>query len=358
MPTFVFDGHVDALQRTVDLGHDLSGPTPGHFDLPRARAGGVGAVVLTAWVDGPFAATPGASRARAEAIIAAGHTLVQRAPEAVLLVRSSADLERARSSGRVGVVLGIEGGHALESELDTLRHFYERGVRVLTLTWNNHLPWARSCQPGAGPNVPEGLSDLGRDIVREMGRLGMLVDLSHAGERTFYDALEIDGPAPFASHSCCRALAEHPRNVTDAQMRALAERGGVLGITFVTTFLDDAERAREAELRKDPEYAALADGVTLTEAMLRRGEWLNARLPLFPLSRVVDHVLHAIDVMGVAHVALGSDFDGIERRPAGLAGTDGFPALDAALAARGVDATSRAAILGGNLERLFCAAVR
>jgi membrane dipeptidase len=352
MPPFVFDGHVDALQRRVDLGHDLAAPTPGHFDLPRARAGGVGAVVLTAWVDASYAATPGASKARAEAILAAGHDLVHRAPEAAQLVRNGRELDEARAQGRVGIVLGIEGGHALEDDPTNLEHFHALGVRVLTLTWNNHLSWARSCQPGAGPDIPAGLSDVGRGIVRRMGELGMLVDLSHAGERTFYDTLEVDAPPPFASHSCCKALAEHPRNVTDEQMRALAARGGLLGITFVTPFLDEAERAAENSVRSEADYQAFGS-LSSTEALMLRGEWLQARLSGFPIERVVDHVVHACEVMGAQHVALGSDFDGIERRPVGLEGTHGFPNLDAALARRGVGVADRAAILGGNLERLF-----
>jgi membrane dipeptidase len=352
MAPFVFDGHVDALLRRVDLGHDLATPTLGHFDLPRARAGGVGAVVLTAWVDAPFAATPGASKARAEAIIAAGHDLAERAPDAAQLVRSGRELDEARANGRVGIVLGIEGGHALEDDPANLEHFHRLGVRVMTLTWNNHLSWARSCQPGAGPEIPAGLSDVGRGIVRRMGELGMLVDLSHAGERTFFDALEIDAPPPFASHSCCKAIADHPRNVTDAQMRALAERGGLLGITFVTPFLDDRERAAEGAVRDEADYQALGS-LGSTEALMLRGDWLQARMPAFRMERVVDHVVHACEVMGPEHVALGSDFDGIERRPVGLEGADCFPNLDAALAQRGVGAEDRAAILGGNLERLF-----
>lgn len=354
MLPFVFDGHVDALQRALDLGHDLTRRTPGHFDLPRARAGGVGAVVLTAWVDAPFAATRGASKARAEAILGAGHALVARAPREALLVRDGRDIAEARRTGRVGVILGIEGGHALEDDPANLEHFHRLGVRVLTLTWNNHLAWARSCQGGAGPEVPEGLSALGRAIVRRMGELGIVVDLSHAGERTFFDTLEVDGPPVLASHSCCKALADHPRNVTDAQMRALAARGGVLGLTFVTPFLDEAERAAEGTHRAHEEYVRFG-ARPATEALLMRGDWLHARLPPFPLDRVVDHILHACEVMGPAHVALGSDFDGIERRPAGLDGADGFPALDAALARRGVSAEDRAAILGGNLARLFSA---
>jgi len=352
MTNDVFDGHVDALQRALDLGHDLATRTPGQFDLPRAKAGGVKQVVLTAWIDAPHAATPGASKARAEAILAEGHALVARAPELAQLVRNGAELDEARRAGRIGIVLGIEGGHALEGDPANLEHFHALGVRILTLTWNNHLTWARSCQAGAGADIPAGLSDLGRDIVRRMGELGIVVDLSHAGEQTFFDTLEVDGPPVLASHSCCRALSDHPRNLTDAQLTALAARGGVLGLTFVTPFLDEDSRAAEAALRADPEYVALGE-LGSTEALMRRGDWLQARAPAFPIARVVDHVLHACEVMGPEHVALGSDFDGIERRPAGLEGADGFPALDAALAARGVSAAERAAILGGNLERLF-----
>ncbi|MEO0661250.1 MAG: membrane dipeptidase [Planctomycetota bacterium] len=324
----VFDLHCDALQRALDLGHDLGGETHGHFDLAKATRGGVRAVSLTAWVDGTYADEPGAAKRRTNALLDAADDLFARHPERVRRVTTAAELD-ATPDGTVACVLAIEGGHALE-------HYAARGVRVLTLTWNNHLSWARSCRDGAPAGTPEGLSALGRDIVREMGRLGIAADLSHAGERTFFDALEVSERPPLVTHSGCRALTDHPRNVTDAQLRALAERGGVLGIPFATAFLDDEERAQERAHRKTDAFRGAGRGGA-TERLLLEGDAIQAGLEPFPIEHVVRHTLHALEVMGPDHVAIGSDFDGIDRRPAGLEDASGYPALLDALETAGVD---------------------
>lgn len=347
--TDVFDLHCDALQRTLDMGHDLGTETPGHFDLVKARRGGVRAVSLTAWVDGTYAEEPGASKRRANALLDAAEDLFAAHPEQVRRVDSAAELQDL-PGGAIGCVLAIEGGHALEDDVAQVEHYRSRGVRVITLTWNNHLSWARSCRDDAPAGTPEGLSPLGREIVTEMGRVGIVADLSHAGERTFFDALECDGPPPVVTHSGCMAVARHPRNVTDEQLRALAERGGVIGVPFATAFLNEAERAAERAYRSTPAFDVEATA-NPTQRLLREGDTIQRALPPFPLEHVVRHVMHALDVCGPEHVAIGSDFDGIDRRPEGLEDASGYPRLLEALARAGVGERDLQRIAYGNAVR-------
>jgi membrane dipeptidase len=353
-PPFVFDAHVDSLQRALDLGHDLGREGPGQLDLARGARGGLGAVVLVCWCEPVFLGAPGGAFERTRLLLRELHRLLARHHERARFASDGAALAAARAEGRVALCAGVEGGHSIEGSLDKLAWLFERGVRAMTLTWNNHLPWARSCRDGAGPEVPAGLSAFGREVVRAMDALGIVVDLSHVGERTFFDALEAGERPPIASHSGCRALHEHPRNLTDAQLRALAERGGVVGIPFCTAFLDAGARAAEARLREGAEYRALG-GASETERALRAAEWIQRAAGPFPLDRLVDHVLHAAEVCGIEHVGLGSDFDGIERRPAGLEDASCYPALSARLAERGLSASDVRAVMGENLARVFAA---
>jgi membrane dipeptidase len=355
----IFDAHCDALQRSLDLGHDLAQETHGHLDLVKGARGGLRAAVLTAWVDGTYANETGASKRRTNALLDAADDLFAASPDRITRVTDGAGLEAARLSGPEGpvaCVLAIEGGHAIEDDLDQLEHYAARGVRAMTLTWNNHLSWARSCREGAGAGVPEGLSDFGRAVVQRMGELGMLVDLSHAGERTFYDALECAAAPPMVSHSGCRALSDHPRNITDDQLRALKEAGGVLGIPFATAFLNADERDAERAFRKTPAYQSVK-GRDATESLLLQGDAIQSGLPPFPMEHVVNHVLHALEFLGPEQVAIGSDFDGIDRRPAGLEDASGYPALIEALAKRGVDEPTLAGIAYGNAQSAFTSAM-
>lgn len=345
----VFDAHLDSLQRALDLGHDLGTRTPGQFDLVRAREGGLGAVVLVCWVDPAY--LPDGARMRAAALLEAAHALAARHPDRLRLVRTAADLDAARAAGAIAGLPGIEGGHAIEDDLGVLEAFHARGLRVMTLVWNNHLPWIRSCQDGAGAGVPPGLSDFGARVVRRMGDLGMVVDLSHAGERSFYDALEVTRQPVIASHSGCRALHDHPRNLSDDQLRALAANDGVVGIVFHPGFLDAAARAEEQRVRATAAYRA-AVGASPTETHLRQCEVMARDAAPLGLERVVDHVVHALDVAGPRHVGIGSDFDGIERGPEGLGDASGYPRLAAALLARGLDEDVVAGVMGGNLRRV------
>jgi membrane dipeptidase len=352
---FTFDAHVDTLQLALDLGADLGVASPGQLDLPRARIGGLGGAVFTAWVD-PRSMAPGrgGARARAEALFDRLDDLLAAHPEAVQLVRSAADWRAARESGRFALVAGMEGGHPLDGSLQTLEHFAGRGLRVLTLVWNNHLDWVRSCQPGGTEGVPEGLSGFGEHVVRRCNELGIVVDLSHAGERSFFDAIEAGERPVIASHSGCRALHDHPRNLTDDQLRALAANGGVVGVPFLPSFLDAGAQRRAAEARDTDGYRALR-AETDAGLEVERTRYLAGVLEPLPIERLVDHVAHAARVAGVEHVGLGSDFDGIVSTVAGLEDASGYGALAEALRARGFDADEVAAVMGGNLERVLLA---
>lgn len=346
----VFDAHVDAIGFAADLGHDLGGPCPGQFDLLRAAEGGLGAWVVVCWPDPEHHGAR--SFARVSEMIDAAHALAARHPARFRIVRDGAELDAARADGAIAGILGIEGGHALEESLAKLEALHARGLRCLTLVWNNHLSWIRSCQPGAGAAVPEGLSSFGREVVRRMNALGIVVDLSHAGEHAFLEALETSTQPVIASHSGCRALHDHPRNLTDGQLRALAAQGGVAGIVFHPPFLDAAAKAEQERVRRLPEYAGIAAAQPMAR-FLEQQRVMRARATPLPITRLVEHVEHAVEVAGIAHVGLGSDFDGIERGPEGLEDARGYAALAEALAARGFSDEDLHAVLGGNMERVF-----
>jgi len=351
----VFDAHADSLQLALDLGRDLGVAGPGHLDLVRGRAGGLGALVFVAWCDPKFiAAGEHGARERTRGLLREFHRLARRHPEQLGFAGNAAALDAAARRGAVAGIPGIEGGHSIEESLDELEWFFARGVRVMTLVWNNHLRWIRSCQDGAGADIPEGLSAFGRAVVRRMNELGMVVDLSHAGRRSFFDALDATTKPLIASHSGCMAINPHPRNLDDEQLRALARNGGVVGIVFCTPFLDGAARAEEQRWRETSEYAALR-GANDTELFLAQCEFLQRSATPLPLERVLDHLCHAVEVAGVEHVGIGSDFDGIQRTPQGLEDASTYLALAAGLERRGFSLADVEAVLGGNLRRVYAA---
>ena len=352
-PLSVFDAHVDSLQLALDLGRDLGEVGPGHLDLERGRQGGLGAVVFVSWCDPSYLDRgPGAARERTEALLREFHSLVRRHEARVRFAGNGEMLAAANRFGAIGGIPGIEGGHSIEGDLDTLERFFEAGIRVLTLCWNNHLPWIRSCQDGAGPYVPEGLNAFGREVVGRLNELGIVCDVSHAGERSFYDALEASSKPVIASHSGCKALHDHPRNLTDDQLRALRDNGGVCGIVFCTPFLDADARAEEERLRQTEAYRAI-DGANDTELMWRQGEWLQENAAPLPTTRVVDHIQHAVEVAGIDHVGLGTDFDGIQRRPTGLEDATCYGLVGHLLAQRGFSDQDVAKVLGANMRRVY-----
>jgi len=354
----VFDAHADSLQRALDLGHDLGERGPGHLDLVRAREGGLSTQVFVCWVDPAYIDRPGGAYGRTRALLGAFHELCERHPGAVRWAGNGELVEQAHAAGALAGIPGIEGGHSIEEDLGKLEAFCDHGVRVMTLVWNNHLSWVRSCRDGAGPEVPEGLSDFGRGVVRRMNELGMLVDLSHAGRRSFYDALEASERPVIASHSGCSAVHDHPRNLDDDQLRALASAGGVVGIVFCTAFLDADALAEDARVVASEAYQALAKGRDPTDTGVFLAQSVLIQREARPLSieRVADHVCHAVEVAGIDHVGLGSDYDGIQRTPKGLEDVSCYPRLAEALERRGYDPADIRKVFAGNMRRAYALA--
>ncbi|MCE9593848.1 MAG: dipeptidase [Planctomycetes bacterium] len=349
----VFDAHADSLQRALDLGHDLAVAGRGHLDLERGAAGGLGSLVFVSWVDPKFHEQgPGGALARTRDLLGEFHRLARRRPDRVGFAGNARAQRAARARGAVAGIPGIEGGHSIEESLDNLEWFFERGVRVMTLVWNNHLSWIRSCQAGAGSTIPEGLNDFGRVVVHTMNELGMVVDLSHAGERSFYDALDATQKPVIASHSNCKALHGHQRNLTDDQLRALAQNGGVVGIVFCTAFVDAEAQQHDATTRETAGMKALI-GANDSDLFLLQSEYMQNEAPPLPMERVMDHLYHAIEVAGIDHVGLGSDYDGIQRTPQGLEHAGCYGRIAEHMLARGFDAADVRKVLGGNMARVF-----
>ena len=296
------------------------------------------------------------ARERTSRLLAEFHHLIERHPDQGAWGGSAERVAAANAAGLIAGIPGIEGGHSIEESLEHLEEFFERGVRVMTLVWNNHLSWIRSCQEGAGAEIPEGLSDFGREVVRRMNELGMVVDLSHAGERSFYDALDATSRPVIASHSGCKALHGHQRNLTDDQLRALRDNDGVVGVVFCTPFLDAEARRLDTQAFEGEECQALAQSCENdSAAFVAQGELLQRTVEPLPLERVLDHVVHAAEIAGPRHVGLGSDFDGILRRPQGLEDASCYPALEAGLARRGFTEEEIDGVLGANMRRVFAA---
>ena len=354
----ILDGHIDTAQRMLDMKADISARLPdGHVDLPRMQEGGLSAAFFSIWVDARYG--PGTAFRRALALIDAVQALVDTQPIAELA--TDADQVRgAVARGHIAVLLGVEGGHAIENSLANLDSLYRRGVRYMTLTWNNGNDWAGS---STDPQRDGGLTPLGRRVVRRMNELGMLVDVSHVSDRTFWDVIATSTRPVIASHSSCRALAHHPRNLSDDQLRAIAKNGGVVGINFYPVFLDEHFRHQYEELRRRlrPETDAIR-----TRYRGRPGESAFAvdkfvgeqaeSLDVPTIDRLVDHIEHAVQVMGIDHVGLGSDFDGISVLPRPLKDATSLPDLVRALEARGYADEGLRKILGENFLRVLTAA--
>jgi membrane dipeptidase len=356
------DGHNDfpwALRRRVpsrDLARlDISEPQAAIMtDIPRLRTGGVGAVFWAAYVP---ASTPGPEAVRmTHEQIDVVHRMAERYPDVFELARSAADVERIFAAGRIASLIGIEGGHSIDGSLERLRAMYERGVRYMTLTHSRNLPWA-----DAATDVRKtgGLTPFGEEVVAEMNRLGMLVDLSHVSPDTMAHALQVTRAPVIFSHSSARALTDVPRNVPDDILRRIPENGGVVMVTFVPGFVSPAVAAYER--REDEERRRLTRAHPKNPAAVERGlrefRDANAR-PRATLADVADHIDHVRAVAGIDHVGIGSDFDGIEHVPVGLEDVSTFPALTAELLRRGYADEDVKKVLGSNVLRVMREAER
>ena len=307
-------------------------------------------MVFAAWVDPALPDT--AYHDRALAMVGAVQQLARRAPDQVTHVGNAVELTAARASGRVAAIAGVEGGHPIEGSLDKLERLFDAGVRVLTLVWDNHLPWVRSCRDGAGAGIPAGLSDFGREVVRRANEWGIVVDLSHAAERSFYDTLDVSEAPVIASHSGCQARHDHPRNLSDDQLRLLAERDGVVGIVFYPPFLSARARATTDRVIKSDRYQSVRHD-NLAQLQLDQVAVTGELAGPFPVEPLLEHIEHAVEIAGIDHVGIGSDYDGILAAPHGLEDASRYGVLAEHLLQRGIDETGVRKILGGNMERVF-----
>ncbi|GAC1648552.1 MAG: dipeptidase [Gemmatimonadaceae bacterium] len=364
---YVIDTHNDLPTKMLDDGYDADvrhpsgfGPSEGHTDFPRLVESGITGQFLSAWVDAPFARrNPDESYSRAVRYTDAIHAFVERHPNHLLFGTGAGDVERAKRDGKVAIFIGVEGGHAIEGSLVHLRDLHRRGARYMTLTWNNGNAWAGS-SIGEGGTRTGGLTAFGREVVREMNRLGMIVDISHVSDSTFWDVLAASEKPVIASHSSARALNDHPRNLSDAQLRAVAKNGGVVNVNFYSRFVDpkfraDAERVeRELQGAGDTSMRAFGDSGKKESARretLRRARF--AALPQTPLSVLIDHIDHIAKVAGVDHVGLGSDFDGVSALPLQMDDVTKLPRIAQGLLDRGYSDDDVSKVLGGNMLRVM-----
>ncbi len=374
--TIVVDTHADTPMRITDENFDLASDAGlGHWDLRKARAGNLGAEFFSIYVEPT--ANRGHYARRALDMIDAVYQAVGTHPDEIVMAFSSSDIVAARTAPqpRIAALLGIEGGHAIEGDMRLLRDFYRLGVRYMTLTWANSnqlgqssgdLPTPasepRACRGSgcAAANDP-GLTGFGREVVREMNRLGMMVDISHVSDQSFYDVLAVTQSPVIASHSSARALTDSPRNLTDDMLRALARNGGVAQVNFNCGFIDQKYRDafRRLEAKKGAAMAEI-EGQFKTHKIgyneyLRALQAASAGIPRPPLESLISHIDHMAKTAGVDHVGLGSDFDGVPCLPEGIDSVADLPKITQALLKRGYSADDVQKIVGGNLLRVFAA---
>lgn len=348
------DGHNDLpweirtnREHPMDVAaYDLRTRTPGHTDLARLKSGMVGAQFWSIYVPGEVRDS-GYARIQLEEFDIA-RRMIARYPEALMPALSAADIERAHRQGKVASFLGMEGGHVLENSLGALRAYHALGARYLTLTHNVTVDWADA---GSDEHRHGGLTAFGKEVVREMNRLGMLVDLSHVSDGVMSDALDVSEAPVIFSHSSARALTNHTRNVPDSILARLPKNGGVVMVTFVPDFVSD--QVNQAEAKRMAEFRRRMQGVTDPAERRRIGQEVRAAFPVprATLAQVADHVEHVRKVAGADHVGIGSDFDGIEIGPVGLEDVSTFPNLFAELIRRGWSDADLKKLAGLNLVR-------
>lgn len=361
----VIDTHADTPQRFVDEDFDIGNTDPadvGHISLAKAKAGNLGAEFFSIWVD------PDTSKSRYVErtldLIDSVYQQAARHPDRMMMAFSAADVERAHREKKLAALMGIEGGHVIESDMRLLRDYYRLGVRYMTLTWSNTNEWADSSGDIDDPKVQHhnGLTDLGKQVVLEMNRLGMIVDISHVADKTFWDAIAVTKAPVIASHSSARALVNAPRNMTDDMLRAVAKNGGVVDVNFFSGFDDQkfldtlnaqGKQQQAAIEAYEAQQKAAGKPVTYMDVDHVEREWM-AKIPRPPFSALIDTIDHIAKVAGVDHVGLGSDFDGVSgATPAGMNSAADLPKITQALLDRGYSPEDIHKILGGNVLRVF-----
>src|SRR5712692_5443182 len=347
----VVDTHADTPQRFLDGNFDIGSTDPkdlGHVSVDKARAGNLGAEFFSIWVEPSF---KGQYAHRAMDLIDSVYQQAGRHPDRMMMAFSVGDIERAHKQKKLASLMGIEGGHAIENDLRLLRDFYKLGVRYMTLTWSNTNEWADSSGDISNPKIEHhnGLTDLGKQVVQEMNRLGMMVDISHVADKTFYDAVATSRAPVIASHSAARALSNVPRNMTDEMIVALAKKGGVVQVNFACEFLSQ----KSADASKE-----LLPRMTAARAENDRALMEQYRKQVTPAMHgdVVAHIDHIVKIAGINAVGIGSDFDGILCAPKDLEDVSKFPNLTRALLEKGYSPDDIRKIYGGNFLRVMRAA--
>jgi membrane dipeptidase len=353
--TILVDGHNDLPWRIhvdekrpddVDA-YDLRGTVPGQTDLKRLREGRLGAQFWSVYTPGE--AKDGRARAQLEQIELA-RRMIARYPEALRFATTAAEIRAAHRDGRIGSMLGVEGGHAIENSLGALRAYFDLGVRYMTLTHNTTIDWADAA---TGEQRHGGLTAFGEEVVREMNRLGMLVDLAHVSEATMDDALRVSAAPVIVSHSAARALVDHPRNVPDAILKRLPANGGVVMVAFVTLFVDPEVKriqwpAYQEWLRRSKDVHTDAERSALNKSIFG-----PLQVPPTAIARVADHIEHIRKVAGVRHIGIGADYDGNDGWPVGLEDVSGYPRLFAELIRRGWSDADLKLLAGENVLRVM-----
>jgi len=357
----VVDTHNDfistGIEKKVSFDQDLKGIT--HSDLNRMKEGGIDIQIFSIFCDENYG--NGTAYAFANREIDSLYTYVARNPGKMMIVKTPADLNLAVKEKKLGSMIGVEGGHMIEDRIDYLQALYERGARYMTLTWNNSTSWASSAADERAKNDlghPYGLNSFGEQVVRKMNELGMIVDISHVGEKTFYDAIKVTTKPVIASHSCTYALCPVPRNMTDDQIRALGKNNGVIQLNFYSGFVDSTFSAKNNAFIK--KHQAEKDSMLKINpsdfyANLfiheKYKEEIDNTRP--SLSLLIDHLDHIVKLIGVDHVGLGSDFDGINSAPRELDDVTNMPLITKELLKRGYNKSDIFKILGGNFIRVF-----
>ena len=356
----VIDTHNDVTTPMTNDDYDLSGtpPTPYRTSLERMKQGGMTAEFFSLYVK-PWYVDHGGAARRTLDMIDSVYRAVERHPNDLMFATSAADIRRAKRENKIAALMGIEGGHAIENSLPALREFYRLGVRYMTLTWNNTNDWADA---GRGEKKHNGLSEFGKEVVREMNRLGMLVDVSHVSDKTMSDALDVSSAPIIASHSSARALSNVPRNIPDDLLQRIAKKNGVVQVNFYSVFVDAATVSPQSAER-DARLKAQQDAINEKykndpERLAEEGDKLEAANPLppLPISKLIDHIDHIVKVAGIDHVGLGADFDGANDMPEGAQDVSMLPNITYELLKRGYSEQDIRKILGENFLRVFAEA--
>jgi len=355
--SIVLDTHDDTTQRFFSKDFDIAKRNAdGSVDIPRMREGGMNAIFFSIWIDGRIMGPPAVQKALDQ--IDAVHESVRKNSKDMMFCRTADNVRRAHAQGKIAALIGVEGGHMIGNDIRIVRVFGDLGVRYMTLSHFYNDEWADSSTDKPAHN---GLTDYGKEIVREMNRQGIMVDISHVSDKTFYDALEVSKAPLIASHSSCRALCNHPRDMTDDMIKALAAKGGVIQINYEMSFIDQAYKDASDKLsggvvelidrlKKECGDNEECVGKKMTE--MQQKAVAEGKLPHVSWEKIIDHIDHAVKLVGADHVGLGSDFDGASM-PEGMEDASKLPKITEALMRKGYSDEDIRKILGGNLLRVM-----